>query len=176
MDNTMFQPGLETMSRDRINALQAERLQKVVAHVFDKNPLYRKRFEQAGVAPDGIRSLDDLKRLPIMGKEDLRLSYPAGFLCSDMADIREMHMSSGSTGTPIAMLYTQGDLDQWAECMARCYIMAGCREGEPIQITPSFGLVNRGLGRYHGARMAGQLIIPTGAGKTAGQNQLARGM
>ena len=174
VESTLLQPDLETMSRDQINTLQVERLKKVVARVFEKNPLYRKRFEQTGVGPGDIRTLDDLKRLPIMGKEDLRMSYPAGFLCCDMADIREMHMSSGSTGTPIAMLYTQGDLDQWAECMARCYRMAGCKEGDPVQITPSFGLFNGGFGMYHGARRAGLFIIPTGAGNTSRQVKLAR--
>ncbi len=109
-----------------------------------------------------------------MSKEDLRLAYPAGFLCEDISTVREMHMSSGSTGTPIAMLYNEHDLDQWAECMARCYVMAGCRPGDPIQITPSFGLFNGGFGMYHGARKAGLFIIPTGAGNTARQIRLAR--
>jgi phenylacetate-CoA ligase len=170
----MFQPDLEAMSRDQLNELQLRRLKEISAHVFSKNALYRERFKQAGVEPADIRSLDDIKRLPTISKEDLRLSYPAGFLCEDMAAIREMHMSSGSTGTPIAMLYNRHDLEQWAECMARCYVMAGCREGDPIQITPSFGLFNGGFGMYHGARRAGLFIIPTGAGNTARQVKLAR--
>ncbi len=170
----MFQTDLETMSRDQICGMQLYRLKGVAARVYANNPLYRKRFDQAGVRPDDIRELADLRRLPAMGKEDLRLSYPNGFLCEDMAAIREMHMSSGSTGTPIAILYNQHDLDQWAECMARCYRMAGCREGDPVQITPSFGLFNGGFGMYHGARRAGLFIIPTGAGNTARQVKLAK--
>lgn len=170
----MFQPDLESMSRDQLSAVQQERLRKIAAYVYERNPLYRERFQQAGVGPDDIRDLSDIHKLPTMSKEDLRLSYPDGFLCEDIANIREMHMSSGSTGTPIAMLYNQHDLDQWAECMARCYVMAGSRPGDPIQITPSFGLFNGGFGMYHGARKAGLFIIPTGAGNTARQIKLAR--
>ncbi|MCD8141612.1 MAG: phenylacetate--CoA ligase [Planctomycetaceae bacterium] len=170
----MFQPDLEAMSRDQLSSLQLERLQKMAAYVYQNNSLYRERFQAANVEPSDIRDLSDLSRLPTMSKEDLRLSYPTGFVCEDTKNIREMHMSSGSTGTPIAMLYNQNDLDQWAECMARCYVMAGSRPGDPIQITPSFGLFNGGFGMYHGARKAGLFIIPTGAGNTARQVKLAR--
>ena len=173
-NSSFFQPEQETMSRDQLAQTQLQRLKKMAKHIFDKNSLYRERFEKAGVGPDDVRELDDIRRLPVVSKEDLRVSYPCGFLCEDIRDIREMHMSSGSTGTPIAMLYNQNDLDQWAECMARCYRMAGCREGDPIQITPSFGLFNGGFGMYHGARKAGLFIIPTGAGNTVRQVKLAR--
>ena len=174
METKMYQPELEGMSLDKLREMQLYRLKKTVAHACDRNELYQQRFRQAGIAPGDIKSLEDLSRLPSISKEDLRLAYPAGFLCDDMRNIREMHMSSGSTGTPIAMLYNQHDLEQWAECMARCYIMAGCREGDPVQITPSFGLFNGGFGMYHGARKAGLFIIPTGAGNTSRQIKLAR--
>lgn len=174
MDTNIFQPELETMPLEQLRELQLSRLKKIVAYVFEKNKTYRQRFEEAGIAPSDIKDLSDIERLPTISKEDLRKSYPGGFLCEDISTIREMHMSSGSTGTPIAMLYNQHDLDQWAECMARCYRMAGCREGDPIQITPSFGLFNGGFGMYHGARKAGLLILPTGAGNTARQIRLAR--
>ena len=174
MTSRMFQPELESMPREQLAEMQLDRLRKITAYVFEKNPLYRRRFEQAGVTAETIKSLDDITRLPTISKEDLRLAYPAGLLCEDIANIREMHMSSGSTGTPIAMLYNEHDLEQWAECMARCYVMAGCREGDPIQITPSFGLFNGGFGMYHGARKAGLFIIPTGAGNTGRQIKLAR--
>ncbi len=174
MTSPMLQPELEAMSRDQLAALQLTRLKAVAKHVHDNNPLYRERFRRAGVEPGDIRDLSDVTRLPTMDKEDLRLSYPAGYRCVDPVEIREMHMSSGSTGTPIDMLYTADDLDQWAECMGRCYVMAGCRPGDPIQITPSFGLFNGGFGMYHGARRAGLFIIPTGAGNTARQVRLAK--
>ncbi len=174
MITKMLQPELESLPLDELRDLQLKRLQSTVARATANNALFRQRFEQAGVTADTVKTLDDITKLPAMSKEDLRLTYPAGFLCEDLSTIREMHMSSGSTGTPIAMLYTQGDLEQWAECMARCYVMAGCREGDPIQITPSFGLFNGGFGMYHGARRAGLFIIPTGAGNTARQIKLAR--
>ncbi len=170
----MFQPELESMSQDQLATLQMERLKKIVRYVYDNNPLYRERFEKADAEPADIRIPADITRLPTMDKEDLRLAYPHGFLCEDIANIREMHMSSGSTGTPIAMLYNQGDLEQWADCMARCYAMAGCKPGDPIQVTPSFGLFNGGFGMYHGARRLGLLVIPTGAGNTARQIKLAK--
>jgi phenylacetate-CoA ligase len=93
-------------------------------------------------------------------------------LCAERRDLREMHMSSGSTGTPVVMAYTDADLNQWAECMARCYAMAGIKTGDTIQITPSFGLFNGGFGFYHGARKAGLFVIPSGAGNTPRQLQL----
>ncbi|MCL2001479.1 MAG: AMP-binding protein, partial [Planctomycetes bacterium] len=170
----MLQTELEAMSRDQLLHLQLTRLKTVVTHAYDRNSLYRERFRQTGVEPGDIRDIADLSRLPTMNKEDLRLSYPFGFLCLDPVNLREMHMSSGSTGTPIAMVYTNRDLEQWSECMGRCYVMAGCRPGDPVQITPSFGLFNGGFGMYHGARRAGLFVIPTGAGNTARQIKLAK--
>ena len=109
-----------------------------------------------------------------MSKEDFRVQYPLGMLCAEPGDLREMHMSSGSTGTPVVMAYTENDLHQWAECMARCYTMAGIRAGDAIQITPSFGLFNGGFGFYHGARKAGLFVIPAGAGNTPRQIHLMK--
>jgi phenylacetate-CoA ligase len=170
----MYQPELESMSRDEITDLQMRRLRDMVRYARDNNDLFRRRFQKAGVEPEDIRIPADIMRLPIMDKENLRLAYPDGFRCVDMSTIREMHMSSGSTGSPIVMLYNASDLQQWAECMARCYVMAGCDAGDPVQITPSFGLFNGGFGMYHGAREAGLFVIPTGAGNTARQIKLAK--
>ncbi|NLF21863.1 MAG: phenylacetate--CoA ligase [Lentisphaerae bacterium] len=89
-----------------------------------------------------------------MSKDDFRREYPLGLSCVPPRAIAEMHMSSGSTGTPVVMPYTAGDLRQWAECMARCYVMAGAQPGDVCQITPGFGLFNGGFGCYHGARAA----------------------
>ncbi len=109
-----------------------------------------------------------------MSKEDFRVQYPLGMLCAEREDLREMHMSSGSTGTPVVMAYTDADLNQWAECVARCYFMAGIKAGDTIQITPSFGLFNGGFGFYHGARKAGLFVIPAGAGNTERQLRLMK--
>ena len=164
----------ETMSRDELAKVQLEGLQKTVRHVWANNAFYRKRLEEAGIEPGDIKSLDDLARLPFLTKEDFRLQYPLGMLCVPQETVREMHMSSGSTGTPVVMAYNEADLTQWAECMARCQVMAGLQPGETIQITPTFGLFNGGFGFYHGARRAGMFVVPASSGNTARQIMLMR--
>lgn len=160
----------ETMSRDELAARQVERLRATVVRARERNALHRASLQ--GIDPGDLRTPEDIRRLPFMDKDSFRVSYPLGMLCVDQAELREMHMSSGSTGTPVVMAYTEADLDQWAECMARCYRMAGIAQGEAIQITPSFGLFNGGFGFYHGGRKAGLFIIPTGSGNTPRQIQL----
>ena len=165
---------METASRAEIESLQAKRLRAVADHVYRSNPIYRKLFDARGVKPEDIRGLEDVSKLPTTNKNILRESYPLGLSCVPRREVAEMHMSSGSTGTPVIMPYTTADLSQWAECMARCYYMAGINQGDVIQITPSFGLFNGGFGFYHGARMAGLFIIPTGAGNTPRQIRLMK--
>ncbi|WP_286877680.1 phenylacetate--CoA ligase family protein [Methanosaeta sp. UBA458] len=165
---------METASRERITQIQSERLRAIVGHVYESNPIYRRLFDEKGVRPEDIRTAEDVVRLPFTGKDILRESYPLNMACVPRDQIVEMHMSSGSTGTPVVMPYTRSDLDQWAECMARCYRMAGAKPGDPTQITPLFGLFNGGFGMYHGARAAGLFVIPAGPGNTARQIRLAR--
>jgi phenylacetate-CoA ligase len=159
----------ETMSRDELAAVQAERLQTTVKHVYGNSEFYRSRFDRVGAKPSDINSVDDIRKLPFISKEDFRLAYPLAMLCVDRSSLREVHLSSGSTGTPVVMSYTDHDLDQWAECMARCLVMSGLQPGETIQITPSLGLFNGGFGFYHGARKVGMFIIPAGSGNTPRQ-------
>lgn len=174
MNTVYFEKELETMDRARLEALQLERLKKTCAHVYAHNDRYRKNFDEAGVRPADIKSLADIERLPAINKIAFRETYPLGLCCVDKKKIVEMHMSSGSTGTPVVMPYTEGDLDQWASCMARCYAMAGALPSDVVQITPSFGLFNGGFGMYHGARKYGLFVVPTGAGNTARQIMLAK--
>ncbi|MHB1000185.1 MAG: phenylacetate--CoA ligase family protein [Armatimonadota bacterium] len=162
----------ETLSRDELAAVQLERLQATVSWAYNNNKYYRSKMDSTGFSPSDVKTLDDISLIPSINKEDFRETYPLGMLCSPPNDLREMHMSSGSTGTPVVMAYTQEDLDQWAECMARCYLMAGLEPGDTIQITPSFGLFNGGFGFYHGARKAGMFVIPSGAGNTPRQISL----
>jgi phenylacetate-CoA ligase len=162
----------ETMSRDEMASYQLTRLREVVKTAYERNRFYRDKIDRAGAKPGDIKTAEDLRRLPFSSKEDFRLQYPLGMLCAERHELREMHMSSGSTGTPVVMAYTAADLDQWAECMARCYFMAGVRAEDSIQITPSFGLFNGGFGFYHGARKAGLFVIPAGAGNTLRQIKL----
>jgi phenylacetate-CoA ligase len=174
MSDVYFERELETMERGRIEALQLERLKKILAHAYGNNPVYRKSFDAAGVRPADLKALSDIARFPTINKTVFRDTYPMGLLCVDRKRVVEMHMSSGSTGTPVVMPYTQADLDQWASCMARCYAMAGALPSDVVQITPSFGLFNGGFGMYHGARRYGLFVVPTGAGNTARQIKLAR--
>jgi phenylacetate-CoA ligase len=174
MKNGFYEEELETLERAKLEALQLERLQKIARRVYERNAVYRKSFDEAGVKPESIKSLADIARLPTINKAVFRDTYPMGLSCVEKKKIVEMHMSSGSTGTPVVMPYTQGDLDQWASCMARCYAMAGADPTDVVQITPSFGLFNGGFGMYHGARKYGLFVVPTGAGNTARQIKLAR--
>lgn len=171
--STMFNEKAEAASLDELRDMQFKRLGPVLRLAM-KSPAHRSRFDAAGATPQDIKSLDDVVRLPLMDKEHLRKSYPLELCCVDRRTLVEMHMSSGSTGTPVVMPYTRGDLDQWAECMARCLAMAGGESGDAIQITPSFGLFNGGFGFYHGAGKLGMFIIPASAGNTSRQIRLAR--
>lgn len=165
---------METLGRKEIGELQSRRLRAAIDHVYNSNPIYRKLFDEKGVRPDEIRGIEDVSRLPMTGKDLLRKSYPMSLSCVPRRQVVEMHMSSGSTGTPVIMPYTAADLAQWAECMARCYRMAGGLPGDGVQITPLFGLFNGGFGMYHGARAAGLFVIPAGPGNTQRQVRLAR--
>jgi phenylacetate-CoA ligase len=169
-----FQKSIETMPLGKLRSLQAERLKAVAGHVYKNNNAIRAMFDKRGVKPDDIRGLEDIGKLPLMNKETFRVHYPMAMCCVPVNTLAEMHMSSGSTGTPVVMPYTLADLTQWAECMARCYCMAGAQKGDTVQITPSFGLFNGGFGMYHGARAAGLFIIPAGAGNTPRQIHLAK--
>ncbi len=168
-----FNPAAETMSQDELIARQNDKLREMVNYVYEKNAFMRQLYDDAGVVPGDFRGIEDIEKLPILTKETFRTTYPMGLLCRDRSELREMHMSSGSTGTPVVMAYTLNDLNQWADCMARCYRMAGGYPSDVVQITPSFGLFNGGFGMYHGARAADLFVVPTGSGNTERQIKLA---
>ena len=169
-----FATAPELLSRDETRAIQERLFREQIAYVYENNSYYRQRFDEAGITPHDIAGLDDITKVPMISKNDFRDTYPLGMACVPKEDIREMHMSSGSTGVPVVMPYTEGDLSQWADCMARCFRMGGSMPGDPVQIMPSFGLFNGGFGMYHGARRAGLFVIPTGSGNTERQIRLAR--
>jgi phenylacetate-CoA ligase len=173
--HNFFNPEAETMPLDQLRTRQNQLLTGTVHYVLSNNAYYREHYAKAGLrSVSDFKGLEQLQDLPMISKEDLRTKYPLGLCCVPKETLREIHMSSGSTGTPIVMPYTAADLDQWAECMARCYVMAGAVAGDPVQITPSFGLFNGGFGMYHGARKADLFIIPTGSGNTERQIRLAK--
>ena len=162
------------MSRDQLAKVQLEGVRKSLARAWT-NEFYVSLLKSRGfTGPEDFQSLDDLKHLPFMTKEDFREAYPLKMNCVPRGDLREFHMSSGSTGTPVVMAYTKGDLLQWAECMARCFSMAGLQEGDAFQIMPTFGLFNGGFGCYHGCRKAGLFCVPASSGNTERQVKLMR--
>jgi phenylacetate-CoA ligase len=171
---SMWNRTAETLSRDAYARLQLEGLKKSLHRVWG-NDFYRERLKKGGLSsPADVTSLDDLSRLPLWTKDDFRDAYPLKMSCVPRRDLLEFHMSSGSTGTPAVMAYTKNDLLQWAECMARCYAMAGLEKGDALQIMPTFGLFNGGFGCYHGARKAQLFTIPASSGNTDRQIRLMR--
>ena len=168
----VFDP-VETLDRAAIEALQLERLRDTVARVADV-PLYREKFRETGITAESVRSLDDLRRLPITTKEDLRAAYPAGLLTRPMEDIVRVHTSSGTTGTAIAVLHTRNDIAVWADLMARCMHMVGLRPADVFQNASGYGLFTGGLGIHFGAERLGCCTIPAGAGNTHRQIRLIR--
>ena len=164
----------ETMSRDALEALQLKGLQKTLRRVWACD-WWRDLLHKRGMSdPADVKSLDDLRRLPFLTKEDFREAYPLKMSTVDRRELLEFHMSSGSTGTPVVMAYTKNDLNQWADTMARCFTMAGLEAGDTFQIMPTFGLFNGGFGCYHGCRKAGLFCVPASSGNTERQIKLMR--
>ena len=165
---------IETMSRDALEALQLKGLQKTLKRVWT-SPWWRDLLHKRGMSdPQDVKSLDDLRNLPFLTKEDFREAYPLKMSTVDRKELLEFHMSSGSTGTPVVMAYTKNDLNQWADTMARCFTMAGLEAGDTFQIMPTFGLFNGGFGCYHGCRKAGLFCVPASSGNTERQIKLMR--
>lgn len=167
----MHQPALEALPRERLEVLQLERMRATLARART-NPAYARRLGAA--EPGDLRAPADWARLPFLTKDELRQAYPYGLACAPPGAIRRLHMSSGTTGNPIVNPYTAGDIEQWAEVMARCYVAAGARAGDVVQITPSFGLFTGGFGFHYGAERLGLQVVPIGAGRTSLQLTLMR--
>jgi phenylacetate-CoA ligase len=165
----MFQRELESLERPRLAALQLDRMRATLGRVL-RQPAWARRL--AGARPEDIRTADDWARLPFLTKDALRDAYPFGLACGE--GYRRIHMSSGTTGNPILNPYTAGDVAQWGEVMARCYVAAGVTRADIIQITPSFGLFTGGFGFHYGAERLGAMVIPVGAGRTSLQLRLMR--
>jgi phenylacetate-CoA ligase len=163
---------METASLDDLKAIQLKRLKWVVGHAYDNNEAYHKRFRDAGVGPDDIRCLDDVTKLPVLAKEDLRHAYPFGLICTPKDTWIELHSSSGTTGKPVTNVYTENDLQAWGEVMARGLYAGGLRPGDRMQIAYGFGLFTGGFGFYHGARKLGAFTVPTSSGNTKRQIRL----
>lgn len=161
-----------TLSIPQLRALQLERLKETIARAAAGNPAYRAKFDAAGVSPASISSLEDLAKFPFTSKADLRAAYPFGFLAVPQTDLVRIHASSGTTGKPTVVGYTQGDIDTWADLMARSIHAAGGRRGMKVHIAYGYGLFTGGLGAHYGAERLGCAVIPMSGGQTERQVQL----
>ncbi len=164
-----YSPEIETAPREKIVALQNERLAATVRRVYENVPFYRNKMDQAGVTPDDIRTIDDLHKLPFSYKQDLRDTYPYGLFAVPLKDVVRLHASSGTTGKQIVVGYTRNDLDVWDECVARALTAAGCTDEDIVHVSYGYGLFTGGLGADGGAKRIGATTIPVSSGNTQRQ-------
>jgi phenylacetate-CoA ligase len=163
---------IETASRDEIAALQTERLKWSINHAYSNVPAYREKFDAAGVHPDDFRRLEDLARFPFTTKQDLRENYPFGMFAVARERIVRIHASSGTTGKPSVVGYTQRDIDTWSDLTARSIRASGGRPGMIVHVAYGYGLFTGGLGVHYGAERLGCTVIPVSGGMTERQVQL----
>ncbi|WP_432850870.1 phenylacetate--CoA ligase PaaK [Amycolatopsis sp. CA-161197] len=162
----------EKLSADELAALQLERLQWTLRHAYANVPFYTKKFDETGVHPDDCKELADLAKFPFTTKADLRDNYPFGMFAVPQHEIRRIHASSGTTGKPTVVGYTEQDIDTWATVMARSIRAAGGRPGHKVHVAYGYGLFTGGLGAHYGAEKLGCTVIPASGGMTARQVQL----
>lgn len=166
-----FQPEIETASREKILDIQNEKIVKQVRRVYDNVKYYRNLMDAQGVSPDDIRSVDDIKKLPFLSKEDLRIAYPYGLLGTDLKNCVRIHSTSGTTGKRVVAFYTQNDIDLWEECCARAIVAAGGSSDDVCQVCYGYGLFTGGSGLHGGSHKVGCLTLPMSSGNTERQIQ-----
>ena len=159
----------ETLSREEIEKLQLERLQETVTRVYEKVAPYRKKMDDAGIKPEDIKTLADLAKLPFVTKQDMRDTYPFGLFAVEKNDLVRIHASSGTTGKPTVVGYTQGDLETWTECVSRIACMGGATEKDTAQICFGYGMFTGALGLHYGLENIGAAIVPSSTGNSQKQ-------
>jgi phenylacetate-CoA ligase len=164
-----FEPKHETMPREQLAALQLKRLRASVRNAYDNVPFHRARLDADFIEPNDLRSLDDIQRLPFMLKTDLRDHYPFGLFARPRENLARLHASSGTTGKPTVVGYTQNDLRTWADLMARSFACAGARPGDLVHNAYGYGLFTGGLGAHYGAERLGATVVPISGGSTERQ-------
>ncbi len=163
---------IETASIDELRALQLQRLKSTLEHVYANSPVYKAKFDQHGVHPDDLQSLEDLAKFPFTTKQDLRDNYPFGIFSVPMEQVVRIHASSGTTGQPTVVGYTQDDIDTWANVVARSIRAAGGSAKDKMHVAYGYGLFTGGLGAHYGAERLGCAVIPMSGGQTEKQVQL----
>ena len=159
----------ETLPREEIEALQLERLQETVNRVYAKVPAYAKKMDEAGIKPEDIKTLSDLSKLPFVTKQDMRDNYPFGLFAVDRDKLVRIHASSGTTGKPTVVGYTQGDLDTWTDCVSRIACMGGASPSDIAQICFGYGMFTGALGLHYGLENIGAAIVPSSTGNSQKQ-------
>lgn len=160
------------MPQEELRQLQTERLKKLVSYVYERIPFYRNAFDEAGVRPEDVESLDDLTKLPFTTKQDMRNAYPFEMFAVPREEVRRIHCSSGTTGTATVVGYTENDLKNWGDCFGRFIQAAGCGKGSVVQVAYGYGLFTGGLGAHQGAEAVGAIALPMSSGNTKRQVQL----
>ena len=160
---------IELASRDEISSLQVERLKWSLAHAYENVPFYKEKFQAMSIHPDDLKSLDDLSRFPFTVKADLRDNYPFGMFAVPREQIARIHASSGTTGKPTVVGYTQKDVDTWASLVARSLRASGTRSGDVVHVAYGYGLFTGGLGAHYGAEKLGCTVVPVSGGMTERQ-------
>ncbi len=169
-----WNPTYECMSREELKKIQSERLVSTVQRVYQNVPASRERMQQINLEPGDIKSVEDLKNLPFMTKQDLRDYYPFGLFAVPLSDIVRLHASSGTTGKQIVVGYTCKDLDTWSEVIARTLVCAGATRESVVQVAYGYGLFTGALGVHYGAEKIGASVIPISSGNTKRQLQLMK--
>lgn len=162
------------MGEDQLRTLQLQRLRAVTEHAYKNQTLFRKRMDEKGIEPGDIKTLKDINRLPFTQKTDLRDTYPYGLFCVPMNEIVRLHASSGTTGKPIVVAYTEEDIKVWNEVMVRTFACAGLHRGDIIQNAYGYGLFTGGLGAHGGAEALGATVIPISGGNSERQIMVMR--
>lgn len=163
---------IETASLDELRGTQLERMQHTLLHAYENSPAYRAKFDQQGVHPDDLKSLDDIAKFPFTTKQDLRDNYPFGMFAVPMEQVVRVHASSGTTGKPTVVGYTQGDIDVWSDVVARSIRASGGTAADKVHVAYGYGLFTGGLGAHYGAERLGCTVIPMSGGQTEKQVQL----
>jgi phenylacetate-CoA ligase len=172
MKMNYWQPKLELMERKELEELQLQRLKSVVEKVYKNVPFYEKKFKQAGITPDDIKSLKDLAKLPTTKKQDLRDNYPFGLFAVPLEEVVRVHASSGTTGKPTVVGYTAKDIETWSDLMARDFVMVGVKKGDIFQNAVNYGFFTGGLGVHYGIERMGAMAVPSGVGNTERQLEI----
>jgi phenylacetate-CoA ligase len=171
MDN-IFNKKIETMPRKKLKELQLKRLKETAYLVYNNVPFYKKKFKELKIIPDDIKTLDDIRKLPLTTKNDLRNNAPFGLMATSLDNCIELHASSGTTGIPVTACYTPNDIEVWSEVMARCLSMSGLTKKDVFQNPIPYGTFTGAFGFHYGAQKVGAMVVPSGMGQSERQLKL----